>query len=209
MNNDYTYCIGACEPICNRCKRHVPPTQASTPEQQWWMQPEAKDGNCPNVDYRSCGDCTHFRAQGQCMVQNKVHTFGSCKFSGGEQPMTSTYHPEVRKLITDKACSWFLKRLDKHLERFCEGVKSRTPKERVKYVNMMRRTLDVCEWISLTHTYPKDDKYVLLLCRVSVGSFTVHIARYRDGGWQSTLEMKEEEKPYAWLPFPTLPEEDM
>lgn len=37
MNRDYTYCIGACEPLCKKCKRHYPPSVPSHPDQIWWM----------------------------------------------------------------------------------------------------------------------------------------------------------------------------
>lgn len=115
MKKDYTYCIGACEPICNRCKRHVPPTEASTPEQVYWMQPEAKNGNCPNIDFRSCGGCAHFRAQGQWYVGRSVETFGCCQYwmdRDKEKGVTSTYHSNDwvrRKRISDNACEHFQK----------------------------------------------------------------------------------------------------
>lgn len=50
MNKDYTYCIGACEPLCKKCKRYYPPNVPCLPEQKWWMPPEAKNNKCINFD---------------------------------------------------------------------------------------------------------------------------------------------------------------
>lgn len=55
MNRDYTYCIGACEPLCNQCKRHCPPSVPTHPNQVWWIAPEAKNNKCINFDKKDNG----------------------------------------------------------------------------------------------------------------------------------------------------------
>lgn len=50
MNRDYTYCIGACEPLCKKCKRHYPPSVPLHPDQIWWMAPQAKNNECECFD---------------------------------------------------------------------------------------------------------------------------------------------------------------
>ena len=50
MNSDYTYCIGACEPLCKNCKRHCPPSEACKSYMKWWMAPMAKNNECIYFD---------------------------------------------------------------------------------------------------------------------------------------------------------------
>lgn len=50
MNRDYTYCVGACEPLCNHCKRHCLLGNPTYPNQLWWMTLAAKNNKCINFD---------------------------------------------------------------------------------------------------------------------------------------------------------------
>lgn len=50
MNSDYSYCIGACEPLCSDCKRHCPPQEPCKPYMKWWISPMARDNKCIYFD---------------------------------------------------------------------------------------------------------------------------------------------------------------
>lgn len=52
MNKDYTYCIGACEPICELCKRHYPVGKPCTGEQINWtaIHYNKETRQCPMLD---------------------------------------------------------------------------------------------------------------------------------------------------------------
>lgn len=52
MKHDYIYCIGACEPICEHCKRHYPVGKPCTGAQTNWtaIQYNKDTHQCPMLD---------------------------------------------------------------------------------------------------------------------------------------------------------------